>query len=54
MSDNFEREVESAVSSLSDAPVVQDLAPELQDQLRQVEALAGMDPALPTQKSIKT
>lgn len=44
MSDNFEREVESAVSSLSDAPVVQDLAPELQDQLRQVEALASMDP----------
>lgn len=44
MSDNFEREVESAVSSLSDAPVVQDLSPELQDQLRQVEALASMDP----------
>ena len=50
MSDNFEREVESAVSSLSDAPVVQDLAPELQDQLRQVEALAGMDPGFANTK----
>lgn len=53
MSDNFEREVESAVSSLSEAPAVQDLAPELQDQLRQVEALASMDPGFANTQEYK-
>lgn len=45
MSDNFEKEVESAVESLSSEERSQELAPEAQDQLRQIEALAGMDPS---------
>ena len=45
MSDNFEKEVESAVESLSSEEKSQELAPEAQDQLRQIEALAGMDPS---------
>lgn len=45
MSDNFEKEVESAVESLSGEEKSQELAPEAQDQLRQIEALAGMDPS---------
>jgi hypothetical protein len=53
MNDNFEMEVENAVSNLSEAPIVQDLAPELQDQLRQVEALASMDPGFANTKEYK-
>jgi hypothetical protein len=51
MSDNnFEKEVENASSQLSSQPVVEDLAPEMQEQLRQIEALAQMDASFANSK----
>ena len=44
MSDtNFEKEVQVASQDIFDSPVVADLDPGMQEQLRQIEALAGMD-----------
>ena len=53
MSDNFEKEVESAVESLSSQETTKDLSPEAQDQLRQIEALAGMDPSFANSSEYK-
>jgi hypothetical protein len=45
MDTNFEREVERVSGDLSNAPALDQLEPEMQEQLRQVEALAAMDPS---------
>ena len=51
MSDNnFEKEFESASQDLMNQPVVDNLEPEMQEQLRQIEALAGMDPSFANSK----
>jgi hypothetical protein len=45
MDTNFEKEVERVSGDLSNAPALEQLEPEMQEQLRQVEALAAMDPS---------
>lgn len=45
MDTNFEKEVERVSGELSNAPAMEQLEPEMQEQLRQVEALAAMDPS---------
>jgi hypothetical protein len=45
MDTNFEKEVERVSGDLSNAPSLEQLEPEMQEQLRQVEALAAMDPS---------
>ena len=45
MDTNFEREVERVSGELSNSPSLEQLEPEMQEQLRQVEALAAMDPS---------
>ena len=45
MDTNFEKEVERVSGELSNAPSLEQLEPEMQEQLRQVEALAAMDPS---------
>ena len=45
MDTNFEKEVERVSGELSNAPALEQLEPEMQEQLRQVEALAAMDPS---------
>ena len=54
MSDNnFEKEVEFASRDLMNQPVVENLEPEVQEQLRQIEALASMDPSFANSKEYK-
>lgn len=48
--DNFEKEVENASSQIMNQPVVESLEPEMQEQLRQIEALASMDPSFANSK----
>ena len=51
MSDNnFEKEFESASQDLMNQPVVENLEPEMQEQLRQIESLASMDPSFANSK----
>jgi hypothetical protein len=51
MSDNnFEKEVELASQNLMTQPVVENLEPEMQEQLRQIESLASMDPSFANSK----
>ncbi len=45
MDANLEKEVAQASQDIFSAPVVENLEPEMQEQLRQIEALAGMDPS---------
>lgn len=45
MDTNFEKEVERLSGEFSNAPSLEQLEPEMQEQLRQVEALAAMDPS---------
>jgi len=45
MDTNFEKEVERVSGEFSNAPSLEQLEPEMQEQLRQVEALAAMDPS---------
>ena len=47
---NFEKEFESASESLMTQPAVENLEPEMQEQLRQIEALAQMDPGFANSK----
>ena len=54
MSDtNFEKEVQVASQDIFDSPVVADLEPGMQEQLRQIEALAGMDPSFANSQEYK-
>lgn len=54
MSDtNFEKEVQSASQDIFDSPAVADLDPGMQEQLRQIEALAGMDPSFANSQEYK-
>ena len=54
MSDtNFEKEVQSASQDIFDSPAVADLDPGMQEQLRQIEALAGMDPSFAKSQEYK-
>lgn len=54
MSDtNFEKEVQVASQDIFDSPVVADLDPGMQEQLRQIEALAGMDPSFANSQEYK-
>lgn len=54
MSDtNFEKEVQNASQDIFDSPVVADLDPGMQEQLRQIEALAGMDPSFANSQEYK-
>ena len=54
MSDtNFEKEVQSASQDIFDSPAVSDLDPGMQEQLRQIEALAGMDPSFANSQEYK-
>ena len=50
MDNNFEQEFENASQDLMNQPVVDDLGPEMQEQLRQIEALASMDPSFASSK----
>jgi hypothetical protein len=50
MDNNFEQEVENASQELMSQPVVDNLEPEVQEQLRQIEALASMDPSFASSK----
>jgi hypothetical protein len=50
MDNNFEQEVENASQELMNQPVVENLEPEMQEQLRQIEALASMDPSFANSK----
>jgi hypothetical protein len=50
MDNNFEQEFENASQDLMNQPVVDNLAPEMQEQLRQIEALASMDPSFANSK----
>ena len=50
MDNNFEQEFENASQDLMNQPVVDDLEPEMQEQLRQIEALASMDPSFASSK----
>ena len=54
MSDtNFEREVNNASQDIFDSPAVAELDPGMQEQLRQIEALAGMDPGFANSQEYK-
>jgi len=54
MSDtNFEKEVQSVSQDIFDSPAVADLDPGMQEQLRQIEALAGMDPSFANSQEYK-
>ena len=54
MSDtNFEKEVQSASQDIFDSPAVAELDPGMQEQLRQIEALAGMDPGFANSQEYK-
>ena len=54
MSDtNFEKEVQSASQDIFDSPAVAELDPGMQEQLRQIEALAGMDPSFANSQEYK-
>ena len=54
MSDtNFEKEVNNASQDIFDSPAVADLDPGMQEQLRQIEALAGMDPSFANSQEYK-
>lgn len=53
MSDNFEKEVESAIESMPSSNTTENLSSGDQDQLRQLEALAGMDPEFANSKEYK-
>lgn len=54
MSDtNFEKEVQNASQDIFDSPAVADLDPGMQEQLRQIEALAGMDPSFANSQEYK-
>jgi hypothetical protein len=50
MDNNFEQEFDNASQDLMNQPVVDNLAPEMQEQLRQIEALASMDPSFANSK----
>lgn len=50
MDNNFEQEVENASQELMNQPAVENLEPEVQEQLRQIEALASMDPSFANSK----
>lgn len=50
MDNNFEQEFENASQELMNQPVVENLEPEMQEQLRQIEALASMDPSFASSK----
>lgn len=54
MSDtNFEREVQNVSQDIFDSPAVAELDPGMQEQLRQIEALAGMDPSFANSQEYK-
>ena len=54
MSDtNFEKEVQTVSQDIFDSPAVADLDPGMQEQLRQIEALAGMDPSFANSQEYK-
>ena len=54
MSDtNFEKEVQNASQDIFDSPAVADLDSGMQEQLRQIEALAGMDPSFANSQEYK-
>jgi len=54
MSDtNFEKEVQVASQDIFDSPAVAELDPGMQEQLRQIEALAGMDPSFANSQEYK-
>lgn len=54
MSDtNFEKEVQNASQDIFDSPAVAELDPGMQEQLRQIEALAGMDPSFANSQEYK-
>ena len=54
MSDtNFEREVQNVSQDIFDSPAVSELDPGMQEQLRQIEALAGMDPSFANSQEYK-
>jgi hypothetical protein len=54
MSDtNFEKEVSNASQDIFDSPAVAELDPGMQEQLRQIEALAGMDPSFANSQEYK-
>ena len=50
MDNNFEQEFENASQELMNQPAVENLEPEMQEQLRQIEALASMDPSFASSK----
>lgn len=54
MSDtNFEKEVQNAAQDIFEAPAVAELDSDTQEQLRQIEALAGMDPSFANSQEYK-
>jgi hypothetical protein len=54
MSDtNFEKEVQNVSQDIFDSPAVAELDPGMQEQLRQIEALAGMDPSFANSQEYK-
>lgn len=53
MDANLEKEVAQASQDIFSAPVVENLEPEMQEQLRQIEALAGMDPSFANSQEYK-
>jgi hypothetical protein len=54
MSDtNFEKEVQNVSQDIFDSPAVAELDPGMQEQLRQIEALAGMDPGFANSQEYK-
>lgn len=54
MSDtNFEKEVQNASQDIFDSPAVAELDSGMQEQLRQIEALAGMDPSFANSQEYK-
>lgn len=50
---NFDKEVENASQEIMNQPVVENLEPEMQEQLRQIEALASMDAGFANSKEYK-
>jgi hypothetical protein len=53
MDANLEKEVAQANQDIFSAPAVENLEPEMQEQLRQIEALAGMDPSFANSQEYK-
>jgi hypothetical protein len=53
MDNNFEKEVERATQELSGGEQAVELTPEMQDQFRQVEQLARMDPTFANSQEYK-